>query len=67
METIYDLIIQNGTLVTGQGLQRADLAVSGERIAAVAPSLPAEAARRVIVSGSLLRLPPRSLFQLRFS
>ncbi len=48
MQETYDIIIQNGTLVTGQGLRRADLAVRGEHIAAIAPSLPAASARRAI-------------------
>jgi dihydropyrimidinase len=48
MEEIYDLIVRNGMLVTGQGLQRADIGVRGERIAAVAADLPVEGARRVI-------------------
>lgn len=35
----YDLIIRHGTLVTPEGLLRADLAVADERIAAIAPDL----------------------------
>lgn len=47
-----DLLIQNGTLIDGTGNPeyRADVAVSGERIVAVAPSLRAEA-RIVIEAG----------------
>jgi dihydropyrimidinase len=39
----YDLIIANGTVVSAEGTQRADVAVSGERIAAIAPALAAGA------------------------
>lgn len=44
----YDLVFKGGLLVTGSGIQRADLAVRGERIAAIAAELPTEGARRVI-------------------
>jgi dihydropyrimidinase len=39
----YDLIITNGTVVTADGTQKADVAVKGERIAAVGPGLVANA------------------------
>ena len=44
----YDLLIKNGTVVTGQGICCADVAVHGERIAAIGPGLSAEGCRRVI-------------------
>lgn len=48
METEFDLLIRNGTLVTGQGLLHADLGVRGEKITALEPDLSTQAARRVI-------------------
>jgi dihydropyrimidinase len=48
MQDSYDLVIKNGTLVTGQGIKMADVAVKGERIAAVGVGLPTEGAQRVI-------------------
>ncbi len=44
----FDLVFIGGLLVTGSGIQRADLGVRGEQVAAIAPDLPAEGARRVI-------------------
>ncbi len=35
----YDLLIRNGTLVTSTGELQADIAITGEHIAAIAPSL----------------------------
>jgi dihydropyrimidinase len=48
MQEAFDLVIKNGTLVTGQGIQQADVAVRGERIAAMGAGLPTEGAKRVI-------------------
>ncbi len=48
----YDLAIRGGTLVTATGRFPADVAVSGERIAAiVAPGTPLEAARELDATG----------------
>jgi dihydropyrimidinase len=44
----YDLLLTGGTVVTGTGARRADVAVQGETILAVAPDLPREHAREVI-------------------
>ena len=44
----YDLIVKNGTVVTGQGIFCSDVAVSGERIAAIGQNLSADGCRRVI-------------------
>ena len=44
----FDIVLKNGLLITGSGIQRADLGVRGEQIAAVAPNLPTENAVRVI-------------------
>jgi dihydropyrimidinase len=39
----YDLIIANGTVVSAEGTQKADVAVRGDKIAAVGPGLAANA------------------------
>ncbi|MDR3573172.1 MAG: dihydropyrimidinase [Anaerolineaceae bacterium] len=44
----YDLLVKNGTVVTGLGICCADVAVRGERIVAVGPDLSAEGCKRVI-------------------
>ncbi|HEY76926.1 MAG TPA: hypothetical protein G4O00_12275, partial [Thermoflexia bacterium] len=44
----FDLLLTGGTVVTGEGIQRADVGVRGEKIAAVGPDLPREGAREVI-------------------
>ncbi len=44
----YDLLLTNGTVVTGAGMRRADVAVQGETIVAVGADLPREGARQVI-------------------
>ena len=52
MENQLDLLLVGGTIVTGEGIHRADVGVRGETIAAVEPNLAREAAREVIdVSG----------------
>jgi len=48
MQNKYDFLLTGGLLVTGTGLRRADVAVQGETIAAVAPDLPREAAQEVV-------------------
>ncbi len=48
MEKQFDLLLAGGTVVTGEGIRRADVGVQGETIAAVEPDLPPEAAREVI-------------------
>ena len=52
MENRFDRLLTGGLVVTGQGMDRADVGVRGETIAAVEPTLPPEAADEVIdVSG----------------
>ena len=52
MEHEFDLLLCGGTLITGQGMQRADVAVRGESIVALGPELPRQAASEVLdVSG----------------
>jgi dihydropyrimidinase len=48
METRYDLVVKNGLLVTGKGLQCADIGVLGEKISTIQPHLSGENARRII-------------------
>ena len=55
---MYDLLIVNGTVVTPTGTEQCDVAVDGEKIAAVAPagSLGTEA-KKVIDAGECLVIP----------
>lgn len=53
----FDLIIQDGLVVTGAGMARADVGVRGETIAAVAADLPTEGARRVVDASGKLIMP----------
>jgi Dihydroorotase and related cyclic amidohydrolases len=51
----YDLVIRGGTLVTATGRFAADLAVAGERIAAiVAPGTPLDAVRTIDAAGKFV-------------
>ncbi|HMA37474.1 MAG TPA: allantoinase AllB, partial [Chloroflexia bacterium] len=47
----YDLLIRNGTLVTGTGLQAADLGVAGGVIAAIGPALDGTSAATIDAAG----------------
>src|SRR5258708_14552193 len=51
------ILIRNGTVVTAERSFAADILVDGEKIRDIAPSLPAEAAGRVIDASGLLLLP----------
>ena len=44
MNKQFDLLLVGGTVVTGEGMRRADVGVRGEVVAAVEPDLPREAA-----------------------
>ena len=44
----FDLLLTGGTVVTGEGIRRADVGVRGEKIVAVGPDLPREGVREVI-------------------
>ena len=48
MNQQFDILLTNGLVVTGAGIRRVDVGVQGEKIAAVEPHLPREAAREVI-------------------
>src|SRR3954465_625237 len=50
-------LIRTGTVVTAERSFAADILVDGEKIRDIAPSLPAEAAARVIDASGMLRLP----------
>ncbi|MEX4006772.1 amidohydrolase family protein [Neoaquamicrobium sediminum] len=50
----FDLIVKGGTLPSGES---ADIAISGERIAAIEPRIEAEAGRMVDASGCLVSPP----------
>ncbi len=50
----FDLIVKSGTLPDGR---QADIAVSGDRIAAIEPSIEAEAGRVIDASGNLVSPP----------
>lgn len=52
---MLDVVIRGATLVTAEGMQRADLGIQGGTVAAIAASLPA--ARRVIEADGLWLLP----------
>jgi N-acyl-D-amino-acid deacylase len=54
----WSLLIKNGTVIDGSGSRRfsADVAISGDRIAAIAPQLP-ESAERVVDASDLIVTP----------
>lgn len=55
METQFDHLFVGGTIVTGAGIQRADVGVRGEKISAVGPVLARDEAAEVIdISGRYL-------------
>ncbi|MCS7059255.1 MAG: allantoinase [Meiothermus sp.] len=53
---MLDLIVRGGTLVTPEGLQRADLGVEGGQVAVIAPEI-AEPARREVSAQGLYVFP----------
>ncbi len=48
MEKQFDLLLVNGTVVTGAGIQRAAVGIKGEKVVAIGPELPGQAASEVI-------------------
>ena len=55
MDESFDLVLAGGLLVTGGGIQRADIGLRGESVVAIGPGLPRRAAREVIdVSGKVV-------------
>ncbi len=55
----FDLIIRGGTVVDGTGASRfrADVAITGDRIAQVAPNIEAASARQVVEANGLIVAP----------
>lgn len=53
----FDLILRGGTVVTGEGMQRADVGIRGETVAAVEPDLQSAPAREVVVVTGMLVFP----------
>ena len=48
MQKKFDLLFVGGTVVTGEGMRRADVGVQGEVVAAIEPNLPREGAGEVV-------------------
>ncbi len=48
MEKQFDLLLVGGTVVTGEGMRRADVGARGEVVVAVEPNLPREGAGEVV-------------------
>ena len=48
---LYDLIIRNGTLVTSEGAEKADIAIVGERTVEIAPGLEGARGEEIDASG----------------
>jgi dihydropyrimidinase len=57
MAHTYDLVIKGGLVVTGSSIQKADLGVKGEKIAAIQPGLPLKEAGRVIDASGKYVMP----------
>ncbi|MFC2030815.1 amidohydrolase family protein [Chloroflexota bacterium] len=57
METGFDLLVAGGTVVTGEGMRRADVGVTQGQIVAVEPGLPRSTAKDVIHAGGKVILP----------
>jgi len=53
----FDLLIKGGTIVRGDGLFSGDVAIQGEKIAAVEPRIPAASAQKVIDVQGMFILP----------
>jgi dihydropyrimidinase len=57
MSEHYSLLIKNGLVVTGTGIQKADVAIAGEQIKAVKPEIPEGIANRVIDASRMYVMP----------
>ncbi|HEX9117776.1 MAG TPA: amidohydrolase family protein, partial [Anaerolineae bacterium] len=57
MDEHYDVLIAGGLVVTGRGVERADVGIRGEQVVTVAPDLPRSAAGRVIDAQGFYVLP----------
>jgi len=64
---LNDILIRGGTLLTIRGEQRADLRITGERIAEIAPELPSQDSQLIDVTGKLVMpggIDPHTHFDL---
>ncbi len=57
MGKTYDVVIKGGLIVTGSKIQKADVGIKGERVAAIKPGLPAKEAGRLIDASGKYVLP----------
>lgn len=57
MAAKYDLLFKNGTVVTGSGIKRADVAVKGQKFALIDSNIPAEDAKKVIDASNMYLFP----------
>jgi dihydropyrimidinase len=57
MEKRYDILIQKGSVVSGSGIRKADVAIKGEKIIRVEPGLKMEQAGRVIDASGKYVMP----------
>lgn len=57
MEKRYDILIHKGSVVSGSGIRKADVAIKGEKIARVEPSLRKEEAERIIDASGKYVIP----------
>ncbi len=57
MNNEFDIVITGGTIVTGSGMARADLAIRGEQVAEIAPDIAPERAGRAIDATGKFILP----------
>jgi len=53
----YDIIIKDGLVITGSRIQKADIGIRGEKIAAVQSTLPAKEAGRIIDASGKYVMP----------
>jgi dihydropyrimidinase len=53
----YDILIKDGLVVTGSRIQKADVGVKGEKVAAVQPNLPVKDSGRVIDASGRYVMP----------
>jgi len=57
MGKTFDLIIKDGLVVSGSNIQKADVGIKGEKIAAIKPGLPAKDAGQVIEASAKYVIP----------
>jgi dihydropyrimidinase len=57
MAGIFDVIVKNGLVVTGAEIQKSDIGIKGEKIAAIQPGLPTRETSRLINASGKYVLP----------